>query len=92
MWSRRQTTIGGIPHDNDWLVYRHKQSVGRVLMSVQVPDVPAYSWNTLTNPAMNGRAETLEEALSELREAIRSRWPDDLPEVPRHGTKFFDLP
>jgi hypothetical protein len=92
MWKRRRTVIGGQAGTDDWMVYRGRQQVGRILPSIGAIDLPAYSWSTITDPAFRGRAATIEEAQHQLREAIRAHWPDDMPEVPRSGTRHADLP
>ena len=93
MWNRKRTVIGGRIAEGDFTVYRHKQAVGRVGLAPSMPDTQPYQWSTNTYPCDRGRADSLEEALHLLREAIRAHWPDDVPEVPRSGTKFSsDLP
>jgi hypothetical protein len=91
MWIRRRTVIGGRVVPDDWTVYRGRQLVGRILPSAGAVGLPAYSWSTITTPAFRGRAETIEAAQAELRAAIRARWPDDVDEVPRAGTRHEDL-
>lgn len=77
MWTRKRTFIGGRYVDNDWMVLRHGQEVGRVY-SVPVGSMlgPHFSWSTLTLPPARGRADTLDEALEQMRETIRAQWPD----------------
>jgi hypothetical protein len=47
---------------------------------------------TWTYPAANGRSETFDQALHELRKAIRARWPDDVEAVPLAGQKGKNRP
>jgi hypothetical protein len=91
MWIRRRTVIAGRVAPDDWTVYRGRQYVGRILPAVGAVDLPAYEWSTITAPAFRGRAETIEAAQADLRAAIRARWPDDVAEVPRAGTRHEDL-
>jgi len=81
MWTRRLTIIGGRTEPDDYTILRNGQAVGRVHRS-PATGVQAFAWFTWTRPAARGYADTLEDALHMVREAIRSRWPDDLPRVP----------
>lgn len=91
MWKRRLTVIGGKTMPGDWTVYRGRQCVGRIQPAIGAIDLPSYSWSTITTPALRGRCETIDDAQHQMREAMRAHWPDDLPEVPRSGTRFKDL-
>lgn len=82
MWTRRPTLIGGQTAPDDVTVLRHDQAVGRVTRSVAIQGAAPYAWMTWTYPADNGRAQSLDDALDQLRAAIRGRWPDDVPRVP----------
>lgn len=93
MWMRRRTVIGGQTAAGDYLVYRGRQVVGRVVPAPRITGGQPYQWSTKTDPPDRGRADSLEDALHQLREAVRARWPDDVAEVPRCGTKHSgDLP
>lgn len=81
MWTRRPTLIGGQTAPDDVTVLRHAQAVGRVTRSVAIRGAAPYAWMTWTYPADSGRAQSLDEALDQLRAAIRGRWPDDVARV-----------
>jgi hypothetical protein len=82
MWTHRPTVIGGQSHDGDFTILRHGQEVGRVCPSVAIAGTSPYSWMTWTYPAASGRADSLEEALERLHDAIRMRWPDEVERLP----------
>lgn len=85
MWTRRPTLIGGQTAPDDFTVLRRDQPVGRVTRAVAIPGATPFAWMTWTYPADNGRAQTLDEALDQLRCAIRRRWPDEIDAVPLAG-------
>lgn len=85
MWTRRPTVIGGQTAPDDFVIQRGGQSVGRVCRAVALPGTRPFHWMTWTYPSANGRSETFDQALHELREAIRARWPDDVEAVPLAG-------
>ncbi len=91
MWTRKLTVIGGETNPDDWMVYRGRQEVGRIHKSQTEPGGHDWGWATNTRPFFQGSGYTLDQCLHDMREAIRARWPDDLPEVPRSGTKHGDL-
>ncbi|GAB1361805.1 hypothetical protein MASR1M32_10410 [Rhodobacter sp.] len=90
MWIKKRTVIGGQSRDDDWIVMRGQQAVGRVHPSPPMPGIQPLEWASWTHPCDRGRANSLEDALDQLREAIRARWPDDVPAVPRGGTRYSD--
>ncbi len=92
MWTRRPCIIGGQTAPDDFTIYRHKQAVGRVCRAVALPGTRPFHWMTWTHPCANGRAETFDQALHELREAIRHRWPDEIEAGPLQGTVHRNLP
>ena len=87
MWTRRPTIIGGQTAAGDLTILRHDQEVGRVFPSTAIAGTSPYQWSTWTYPCDNGRADSLSDALHQLREAIRQRWPDDVERVPLAGSR-----
>jgi hypothetical protein len=81
MWTRRLTVIGGRTEPEDFVILRNGQKVGRVHRA-PATGVQAFAWYTWSYPATRGYADTLEDGLHIVREAIRSRWPDDVTRVP----------
>lgn len=82
MWTRKPTIIGDRHTPGDYIVLRRGQEVGRVLLAAPLPHGRAYEWNTRTYPCDSGYADDLDDALDQLREAIRARWPDSEESVP----------
>lgn len=82
MWTMRKTRIGGRVEDDDFTILRNGQKVGRVHRAAST-GVQPFAWFTWTHPASRGYADTFEGALEHVRGAIRQRWPDDLPRVPK---------
>lgn len=82
MWTRKRTVIGGQTAPDDWAVFRRGQAVGRVYRGNH-PHIDAqWRWATRTYPCDSGRALTLDQALDQMRAAIRARWPDDVDRLP----------
>lgn len=84
MWTRRRTDLpfpGQTPPD-DWVVIRRGQIVGRIMEAVSRPGAAPWQWTTWTMPHDRGTADSRDDALHQLREALRRRWPDDVPELP----------
>lgn len=84
VWTRKRTFE---PEHDDWVVLRDGFVVGRVMRDTQQRSRVGreqWMWNVLTMPAHNGWADTLEEALEQVRELASDRWghkphgwPDD---------------
>lgn len=87
MWTRKLTVIGGQTREDDWIVLRHRQIVGRLHPAPSMPHVQPWQWFVFTYPGANGRCDTMDEALEAIRQAVRARWPDTLDSVPLAGTK-----
>jgi hypothetical protein len=87
MWTMRPCVIGGQTAPGDFVVLRRGQEVGRVVPAPHIPGTLPYDWSTWTYPADNGKANDIEDALSQLRTAIRRRWPDNEKRVPLAGTR-----
>ncbi|SIT74677.1 hypothetical protein SAMN05421849_0196 [Pontibaca methylaminivorans] len=69
MWTRRRSFPGEV--ENDWCVYRDGQLVGRVYMLTRyLPRSEVWGWFKQVPPGTSGDAETLDEALNALRDAI----------------------
>ena len=69
-WSRRPTLIGGRTAPDDWSVLRDGVAVGRVHPRPYMVDGPKLTWSTWTLPSQSGSAETLEDALEAIRQAV----------------------
>jgi hypothetical protein len=82
MWTRRPTIIGGRAAPDDVTILRNGQTVGRVHRSA-LTGVAPFSWFTWSYPATRGYADTIEDGLRQVREAIRAQWPDDVPRIPK---------
>ena len=83
MWTRKLTVIGGQTEEDDWIILRNGQEVGRVHRATPIVGLQKMEWVTWTAPWDKGRADTLDQAIEAVRTAIRNRWPDTEPEVPR---------
>lgn len=81
MWKRKRTVIAGRISEDDWVIVRGDQAVGRVHRSPATGVAP-FSWFTWTYPCDRGYACNLHDGLRQAREAIRSKWPDDQARVP----------
>lgn len=67
MWTRRLTWPG--ERDDDWLVYRDGELMGRVHMTVLCnPSRDAWVWFKQWGHGAKGEAETLEQACNALRD------------------------
>jgi hypothetical protein len=86
MWTMRPCVIGRETAPGDYVVLRGRQAVGRVVPAPHIPGAKRYDWSTWTYPSDNGQADGLEDALAQLRAAIRRRWSDDVDQVPMAGT------
>ena len=74
---RRKTAIGGRVRPDDWDILYNRSSVGRVYSIFTPGGGSEWAWCTWTYPTTNGRASTLEEALTEVKEAIMSLEPSN---------------
>lgn len=81
MWTRRRTWLNS-PSEADWTVLRHRQRIGRVHLCPGAQGTPPWMWSTFSHPCNSGRADSLDAGLYAVRQAIRARWPDDVPRVP----------
>ncbi|MGR3760907.1 hypothetical protein ACUXV3_12370 [Roseobacteraceae bacterium NS-SX3] len=71
MWTMRRTVIAGERLEDDWVIVRGFQEVGRVRHdSVSQNGAAPWTWATWTLPAEHGRADTLEAAREALRQAV----------------------
>lgn len=87
MWTRKRTVIGGKTAEDDWTILRNTQAVGRIHRAPDIPGLLPIQWSTFTYPGDRGRADTLDQGLTDLRTAIRARWPDDVARLPMMGGK-----
>lgn len=83
-WTRKRTFE---EDQEDWVVLRDGLVVGRVMLDEHQSSRAGktkWLWSLLTMPARNGSAETMEEALEEIRSRATDNWghqphgwPDD---------------
>lgn len=90
MWALKPTRIAGETIPDDMVILRHRQVVGRVHRGNDWDREPRYRWSTFTYPCNQGTSPSFAEATHALREAVRQRWPDDVPAVPLAGAKRSD--
>jgi hypothetical protein len=70
-WSRKRTWIGGEPIKNDWIVMRLGEEVGRVRLDRGGDrNSQPWQWHKTTVPGENGKADSLDQALEAVREAV----------------------
>ena len=69
-WTRRRTYIGGDFAPDDWTTKLDGQDVGRVYLGHRGMVGGPWKWVTWVQPVAKGEAETLEEALSAVKEAV----------------------
>ncbi len=66
---------------------RNGQPVGRIYQTHGGIIGPRYVWGTWAYPSDRGSCASLDEALAELRGAIRARWPDGPGHLPVSSTR-----
>lgn len=69
-WTRRATVIDGTTCENDWIVSRDGEEVGRVLLMISGPGIPMWKWASWIIPAHHGLEETRDAALDALRQEV----------------------
>ena len=72
MFTRRRTVIAGrTDGDNDWMVYRSGEPVGRVYGThISNPEL-SWMWFVQVGQVSQGYASSLEEALEQVKQNLR---------------------
>lgn len=72
MWTRKRTVIAGrTDGDNDWMVYRDRQPVGRVYATQISDPTLRWMWIVQVGPTGHGYAPSMAEALEAVRRRVR---------------------
>lgn len=69
-WTRRPTAIDGEIIPDDWVVLCNGNEVGRVYYAVNQPPPRSWAWGSWAATCRSGGAESLDDALDRVREAV----------------------
>ena len=71
MWTRKRTVIAGDVLEDDWIIMRNGEDVGRIsLDEFPYNGAQHWQWASWVHPATHGRVDTLEEAQDAVRRAV----------------------
>lgn len=69
-WTHKSTIIGGRVLENDRVILRDHEEVGRVYLGPETPNVEPWVWATWVHPPQQGRSASMGEALDAARMAV----------------------
>ena len=72
MWTRKRTVIAGRVVEDDWIVRKDGQSVGRVYATGIWDETLSWMWFVQVQPVAQGYAPSMTEALEEVRRRIEN--------------------
>lgn len=72
-WSRIPCQIDGVRRADDWIILHNGQPVGRVMLDrFPYNEAQPWVWHKQIGRGVNGREDSLEEALEALRRAVKT--------------------